>query len=207
MRLHYSETLMPRKACAVARYLGSPVEFVFVDLAKGGQSTPAFTALNPNRKVPVLEYDGGTLWESNAIMCRLARLAGSGLWPDGDRQDEVMRWLCWDLQHFTRYGGELYFQHLIKPALGIGDPDPTAIEEATGYFRKYAAVLDDHLKGRDTLVGDGLTVADFAVAVALPYAQAAGMPLAEFPEVARWHARLNELPAWREPFPRTEAAA
>ena len=43
------------------------------------------------------------------------------------------------------------------------DPDPAAIEEALGYFRKYARVLGDHLKCRRYLVGDGLTVADFAV--------------------------------------------
>ncbi len=207
MRLHYSETLMPRKACAVARHLGSPVEFVHVDLAARGQATPAFTALNPNRKVPVLEYDGGTLWESNAIMCRLARLAGSDLWPGDDRQDEVIRWLCWDLQHFTRYGCELYFQHVIKPTFGLGAPDEPAVEEALQYVRKYAGVLDDHLSGREWLVGDSITVADFAVAVTLPYAERARIPLADFPGVARWHDRLNRLPAWREPFPPANAAA
>jgi glutathione S-transferase len=68
-------------------------------------------------------------------------------------------------------------------------------------------VLDDHLGGREFLVGDGLTVADFAVAVTLPYAGAAKLPLGEFPAIGRWHARLCELPAWREPFPATNAAA
>jgi glutathione S-transferase len=34
MKLYYFETLNPRKACAVAQYLGSPVEFVRVDLRK-----------------------------------------------------------------------------------------------------------------------------------------------------------------------------
>jgi len=35
------------------------------------------------------------------------------------------------------------------------------------------------------------------------------MPLGEFPSVVRWHDRLNELEAWRNPFPsrQTEAAA
>jgi glutathione S-transferase len=33
------------------------------------------------------------------------------------------------------------------------------------------------------------------------------MPLAEFPEVARWHAQLNRLEAWREPFPVRTAEA
>lgn len=61
MKLHYAETLNPRKACAVARHLEAPVEFVRVDLGKGEHTSPAFKALNPNAKVPVLEIDGESL--------------------------------------------------------------------------------------------------------------------------------------------------
>jgi glutathione S-transferase len=207
MKLYYAETTNPRKACVVAKYLNSPVEFVHVDLRKGENRTPEFLALNPNGKVPVLETGGGSLWESNAIMCYLARIAESDLWPNDDRQIEVMRWLSWDSQHFTRHAGSLYFQHIIKPAFGLGGPDPAVVEEATGFVKRFAAVLNDHLSGRDYLVGNGLTVADFAVAITLPYAERARIPLAEFPEIGRWHGRLSELPAWVEPFPATRAAA
>src|SRR5690606_16014104 len=51
-RLYYAETPNPRKACVVAKHLGSPVEFVHVELGKGEHKAPAFTALNPNQKVP-----------------------------------------------------------------------------------------------------------------------------------------------------------
>jgi len=207
MKLYYSETLMPRKVCALARHLRSPVEFVPVDVRRGEHKTAEFAAMNPNLKVPVLAHDGGTIWESNAIMCFLARQAGSDLFPADDRLVEMTRWLCWDLQHFTRYTGELYFEHVIRAEFGIGEPDPAAVEEAMGYVRKYAGVLNDHLAGREWLVGHAMTVADFAVAIALPYAERAKIPLAEFPEVARWHDQLNQLPAWRDPFPPAVAAA
>jgi glutathione S-transferase len=52
MKLYYSDTTNPRKACAVARYLNSPVEFVHIDLAKGEHKTPDYLAINPNGKVP-----------------------------------------------------------------------------------------------------------------------------------------------------------
>lgn len=204
MKLYYAEYLNPRKVCAAARHLHSPVEFVRVQLANG-QVLPEFAALNPNRRVPVLEDDGRVLWESNAIMIYLARKAGSDLWPEDERQIEVLRWLFWDANHFSRHGGALYFQGVIKPMFGR-TPDPAAVEEATGFFRFFAKVLDDHLRDRRYLVGDTLTVADFAVGAALPYAERAKIPLAEFPAVARWHERLNALPAWREPFPAAKAA-
>jgi glutathione S-transferase len=68
-------------------------------------------------------------------------------------------------------------------------------------------VLNDHLRGRTFLVGDAPSLADFAVGITLPYAKIAHIPVAEFPEIERWHDRLNELPAWREPFPKLKAAA
>jgi len=207
MKLYYAETLNPRKACALAKYLNSPVEFVRVDLGKGENKTPAYLAINPNGKVPALTDGGTRLWESHAIMVYLARAAGSDLWPTDDRQIEVLRWLCWNSEHFTRHAGALYFQNIIKPNFLGGAPDAKAIEEATGFFKQFAQVLNDHLRGRKFLVGDALTVADFSVAVTLPYADKAKIPVGEFPEIERWHARLNELPAWREPFPAVKAVA
>lgn len=207
MKLYYFETLNPRKACAVARYLGSPVEFVRVDLGKGEHKTPEFLAINPNGKVPAL-VDGATkLWEANAIMAHLARAADSDLWPRDDRQIELTRWLSWNADHFTRHAGTLYFQHIIKPALLRAEPDPKAVEEAIGFFKPFAQVLNDHLRGRKYLLGDTLTIADFAVGVTLPYAEKAKIPVAKFPEIERWHARLNELPAWRQPFPEMKSVA
>lgn len=206
MKLHYAEVLNPRKACAVARYLHSPVEFVHVDLGKGEQQTPQFLALNPNAKVPVLEDGDHVVWESNAIMAYLARKAGSDLWPSDERQIDVVRWLSWDLTHFTSYAGALYFEHLIKAKFDLGPPDLAVVEEATSNFRAFAGVLNDHMAGRKYLVGDDLTIADFAVAVSLPYAEGAKIPLGEFRELERWHERLNALTAWREPFPSLIAA-
>lgn len=207
MKLYYYETLNPQKACAVAKYLGSPVEFVHIDLAKGQNRAPEYLAVNPNGKVPALTDGDVKLWEADAIMGYLARSAGSDLLPNDERIIDVMRWLSWASNHFTRHAGNLYFQHIIKPNFLKAEPDPAAVAEASGFLKQFAAVLDDHLKGRKYLVGDGLTIADFAVAVTLPHAEKAKLPLAEFKEIARWHDRLNELPAWRQPFPAKSAAA
>lgn len=208
MQLYYFETLNPRKACAVARYLNSPVEFVRVDLSKGEQKSPQFLAINPNGKVPALNNGALKLWEANAIMCYLAKAAGSELWPsDTAGQIDLLRWLSWNSEHFTRHAGSLYFQHLIKPRFLQQAPDAKAVEEATGFFKQFAQVLDDHLRQRRYLLGDRLTIADFAVAVTLPYAQEAKIPVAGFSAIARWHDRLAELPAWRQPFPERASAA
>ena len=207
MKLYYCETLNPRKACAVARFLDLPVDFVRIDLARGEHKSPQFLALNPNGKVPVLQDGDLVLWEANAIMCHLSDRAMADLWPHDARQIEVMRWLSWDAHHFTRHAGTLYFEYIIKPRIGMGAPDNEAVEAATGQFKVFAQVLEEYLSGRTFLVGETLSVADFAVAVTLPYAQAAHLPLDDFPAIRRWHARLDELPAWRQPFPEPAKAA
>ena len=207
MQLYYFETSNPRKACAVARHLNVPVDFVRLDLTKGENKTPEYLAINPNGKVPALVDGDVCLWEATAIMCYLADKAGSDLWPKDSRQIEVLRWISWDLMHFSRHAGTLFFQHAIKARFGFGDPDPAAVEEAMGFFRRFAAILNEHLKGRQYLVGDGLTVADFSVGSLLPDAAAAKLPLEEFPEIQRWYAQLEQLPAWREPFPSQSVAA
>jgi glutathione S-transferase len=207
MKLYYFETLNPRKACAVAKYLGSPVEFVRVDLTKGEHKKPGYLAINPNGKVPAFTDGDTKLWEADAIMAYLAKVEGSDLFPKDNRQIELMRWLSWSSQHFTRHAGSLYFQYLIKPNLLRQATDPAAVEEATGFFKQFAQVLNDHLRGRKYLLGDSLTIADFSVGVTLPYADQIKLPLAGFPEIERWHARLNELPAWRHPFPEAPKAA
>ena len=200
MKLYYAETMNSYKTCAVARYLPLDIEFHRLDLKKGEQRSPEFLAINPNGKAPALVDGDLRLWESNAIMCHMAMKAGSDLWPRDERQVEIIRWFNWSADHFCRFTGELYFENIIRAQFAMGDPDPEAVKDATGYVRRYAGILDEHLESRRYLLGDQLTVADFAVATTLPYARDAKIPIEEFPAVHRWHGHLMELPAWQSPF-------
>jgi glutathione S-transferase len=207
MKLYYFDVLAPRKACAVAKYLKAPVEFVWLEPARAEHKAPEYLALNPNGKVPTLVDGERVVWEADAIICYLSERMGADLWPHDARQLEIISWFSWNAQHFMRAGGTLYFENIIKPRFNIGPPDGAAVAEAQGEFRRCAAVLDAHLKGRKWLVGNALSVADFSVAVTLPYAAKAAMPLDEFPEIRRWHDQLNELEAWRDPFPARPSGA
>jgi glutathione S-transferase len=188
----------------VAKYLKAPLTYVYLDFAKGEHKAPAYVALNPNAKVPTLVQGARVTWEADAVVCQLSEDMGAGLWPhDAARQIETLRWLSWNAQHFTRAGGALFFENIVKQRFGIGAPDAARVAEAQGEFRRWAAVLSDHLKGRKWILGDAPTVADFSVAMALPFAREADIPLREFPEVLRWHDQLNAMEAWRDPYPAT----
>lgn len=204
MKLYYSHNLNPRVAVAVARHLGSPVEFIRARPFHPAQIED-FRKLNPNTRVPVLEEHGRTLWETDAIACRLSAVAGSDFWRKDLNQPQMIQWISWATHHLNSAAAVLYFEHVVIPQSPAQFRPPSAgaekLAEALREFREFAAILDAHLNGRTWLLDDGqLSYADFRVASALPFAAKAGLPVAEYPEVARWHGQLQQFKAWREPF-------
>jgi len=207
VKLYWHPMSQPsRTAYAVSRHMGLPVETVLVDLAKGEQRTPEHLARNPNGKVPVLEDEGFLLWESSAIMIYLAEKVGDHLiWPDElqDRAD-VLRWMTWASPTWNRPLGVYSFQRFAKPALGLGDPDEAALEQAGKDLALAAKVLEAHLEGRSWVCLGRITLADFALASMLTHAGPAGIDLGPSPNIRRWYAGMNELPAWEETDPHRE---
>src|SRR5262245_57538140 len=194
--------LSPRafKVIALANHLGIEHTKRMVDLTKGEQRRPEFTALNPNQKMPVLEEDGFVLWESNAILQYLAaKKPASGLLPtDPQSRADVMRWQCWDLSTWDPACATVIFERLVKKLLNIGEADPAEVAKGEERFHRAAAVLDAHLKGRKYIAGDALTVADFSLGAPLNLSAPAQLPISKYAEIRRWHQDLFELPAWRQ---------
>ena len=199
MKLFYSHNLNPRVAVAVARYLESPVEYVRVSPRRPDQ-IDAFRAINPNALVPVLSGGAGTLWETDAIACRLSEIAGSDFWRTGESLPEMIKWVSWSAYHLTRAADPLYFYRIVAPNFSTEQPDPAILQQALRDFRTHAAILESHLQGRQWIMGDRISYADFRVATPLPFAEGAGLPLQEFPNISLWHQRLWAIDAWRDPF-------
>ncbi|MGZ6195631.1 MAG: glutathione S-transferase family protein, partial [Candidatus Binataceae bacterium] len=154
------------KVIALAEYLQIEHETQLVDLTKGEQMKPEFTALNPNQRMPVLEDDGFVLWESNAILQYLAlkKPAGAALWPSDPRhQADVGRWMFWEASHWAPACGTLAFERVVKGLLGQGAADPAVVVKGEQEFRRVGGILNHALKGRKWLAGNDLTLADFAV--------------------------------------------
>jgi glutathione S-transferase len=188
------------KVIALKNHLGIECEMQLVDLSKGDQLTPKYLAMNPNRKMPVLEDDGFVLWESNAILFYLAsKTPDSRLWPcDPKNQADVLRWLAWESAHFDAEScGMVGFEKISKGVLGLGTADPAFIARGEENFARFAAVLNESLRGRRWLTGDELTIADFSIGAWVPAAERLQLPVGEFSEIGRWYDGLASLPAWR----------
>jgi len=188
------------KVLSFANHIGIPYEFVLVDLTKGAQRTPEFTALNINQRMPVLEEDGWSLWESNAIVQYLAtKKPELGLLPLDERaRADVSKWMFWESAHWDQACAILIFERFVKGFFGRGAADPVEVEKGLTQFNRAAGVLNTHLKGRNYLCGDKLSAADFAVGAPLIMAQPASLPLESYGEISRWYAGLSALPAWQQ---------
>jgi glutathione S-transferase len=199
MKLYYSANSNPRLAVAIARYLKSPVDFVAAE-PQNPANKEAFKSLNPNCLVPVLEENGKTLWEADAIACRLSAIAKSNFWRVGEEQPEMIRWISWATHHLNRAADPLYFFRVVWPTFMNEAPPQDKLDEGLRDFLRHAPVLDDYLANRKWLVDDHVSYADFRVATFLPFAEKAQIPLATFSNMQRWHNQLVELEAWRTPF-------
>ncbi len=188
---------------ATANQLGIELDLELVELMKGAQKDPAFLKLNPNGKVPTLVDGDFVIWESNAIMQYIASTKpGNSLWPAGVRvRADIARWQFWQASQWNKATGMLVWENMIKKFLNLGAPDPAKIKEGEELFHASAAVLDGHLKDRQYLVGNGLTLTDFSVAASLIYARPARLPLEKYENIRAWYARIESLDAWKKALP------
>jgi len=156
MRLHYAPGTAAMAPHAALAEIGVPYELVLVERDADGRPPAAYLALNPWGKIPTLEDGDFVLTESAAICLHLAdtfpeaRLAP----PLGTRErSEHYRWLFWLsntvqmtlMRHFypERYGGD-----------GV---EAAANRDLAEHFD----LIDRHLAGREWLIGEERTVADF----------------------------------------------
>jgi glutathione S-transferase len=197
------------KVRALASYLKTPFEFELVDLSTGAQRSPAYLAINPTGRTPTLIDGDFTLWESNAIMQYIADKGANTVWPkDARSRADIARWQFWQLAHWSAEAcAPLIFQRLIKKFLNLGPADEAAVAKGTEAFNKEAKMLDAHLAKQKYLVGDTLTLADFAAAAPLFYAKQSEMPLGSYANLRGWFERVAALPCWSETAPQLPAAA
>lgn len=161
----------------------------------GDQKTPEFLALNPNGKIPVLVVDGVAIFESLAQLLYLGETFGveKGLFPKaGPERAEAFKWMCWV--------SVSVHDALVRVILN-GDRAPEdhrnakAREAALTDLKKYFGILDQHLEGRQFMLGGSFSLVDCAAASFVPFASRLGVDIGPFKNVQAWSARAMERPA------------
>jgi len=201
MKLYtYPPSSNAMRATVVANQLSFEVERITIDLAKGEQNSEAFAKVNPNRKVPTLVDGDFVLWESHVIMMYLAEKdPDCGLIPsDTQERYKIQQWLAWNLSHLAPQVSTMLFERFLKPKFGMGETDEVVVAKVENQFHSFAKILNSHLRGRDSIVGSTLTVADHAVGADFIYAKQSLLPMDDYKEIQRWWDNIAQMEAWKK---------
>jgi len=185
-----------RKVSIMLEELGLVYRVHKIDISKGEQFTPAFVALNPNSKIPVItdaDGPGGrpfTLFESGAILVYLAGKGGKFLPADIRGRYITLQWLMFQMGGVGPMFGQCHHFRRAAP-----EKIPYAIERYTNETRRLYGVMDRRLREVEYLAGDAYTIADIATYPWAARHEWQTVELSEFPNVKRWYDAIGARPA------------
>lgn len=175
-------------------FLNLDYEKVSINLADQEQKTEHFLKLNPLGQIPVLEDQGRHIHDSQAIFCYLARTYDAHqLWfpQETIAMTHVLEWLFFANQRIASTLSAARAFHLIKkPNIDI--------ENATVMSHASLAIVNQHLKTRNWLVGESATIADIACYPYIALAHQGKIELAPYPYVQAWLTSFQQLPRFIE---------
>jgi glutathione S-transferase len=172
--------------------LGVAFDAIRVNLQEGDHHRPEFLELNPAGRVPVLQDGDLILTESVAIVLYLGeKYPDRGLIPtELGARAACYRWLLFAVTELEQPLWRIARHTALYPQK---DRLPADVALAARDFAPMAAVLESHMKGRDHVVGDRVTAADFVVAYTLDWAGEAGQ-LGECPALRSYVERMYARP-------------
>ena len=191
MRLHHQPRSRSTRVLWLLEELGMPFDLTV--MSREDKQTPEYLALHPLGRSPVLEEEGGPVFESAALIVHLAdQNVDAGLIAPLGSHERALQYQ-WCFFAMTDMEGALVdiARQLWKDA---GEPDSDIVDRAATRFVSTAGVIEAALGGADYLVGNAFSVADIVVGSVLGFARTG--ELTELPSgVVSYVDRLEARPA------------
>jgi GST-like protein len=180
---------------------GAEYDAWLIEIRKGEQFGSGFVDVSPNSKIPALiDFSGDKpvrIFESGAILLHLAEKFGRFIPTEASARADCLSWLFWQVGSTPYVGGG--FAHFYKYA-------PVKIEYAIDRYtmetKRQMDVLNRRLAGRAFILGDHISIADFAI---FPWygTYALGwyvdvrefLSVHEYPNLVRWAESMESRPA------------
>ncbi len=193
MELYTTATPNGHKISIALEELGLPYVVHRIDLGKGEQHEPAFRAISPNGKIPVLVDDGVVIFESIAILLYLSEKTGKLLPADTQGRFAALGWCLVQASSLGPMMGQVgHFAVFAKEKI------PYAIDRYTQEVLKLFAVMNTQLGANAFLAGSTYSIADIATWPWLSAWQAFyKLPISEedYPNLQRWYRAIEARPA------------
>jgi glutathione S-transferase len=172
-------------------HLGIPYERRTLDVVDRSDRPEVLGGLNPSLRVPTLVLDDGrSLGESGAILWFLGD--GTRFVPERPyERAQVLQWMF-----FEQYDHEPNIAVARFWLAYSGRPDE-ARDRLEGWHEngnRALAAMEQHLDGRNWLVGGSMTLADIALYAYTHAADEGGFDLGPYPAVRGWLDRVSAQP-------------
>jgi GST-like protein len=204
--LHSWTTPNGYKISIALEEMGLPYRLIPVNIGTGEQFKPEFLAIAPNNRIPAIvdhEPAGGgapiSVFESGAILLYLAEKTGKFIPQDLRGRVEVLQWLFWQMGGLGPMAGQNGHFNVYAP-----EKIPYAIERYTKETNRLYGVLNKRLADREFVAG-AYSIADMACYPWIRPFKSHGQNLADFPNLARWFATIDERPAVKRALEGTPA--
>lgn len=182
---------------------GAEYDAWIINIGEGQQFGSGYVEANPNSKIPVMVDRSGPepvrVFESGSILVHLAEKFGAFLPKEGPARTETFNWVMWQMGsapflgggfgHFYAYAPEKYEYPINRYAMEV---------------KRQMDVLERNLAEREYMIGDELTIADFAImpwygalAKGLLYESAEFLSVHEYKNVIRWTDQLMQRPGFQ----------
>ena len=171
---------------------------VKVDFFGGETRSPDYrTSINPMGEAPVMIDGDVKLTQSGVIQDYVSEKSGKFGGRDAAERREILRWGLWDNHKLSSMAGLTRFLMNFLPE----DKRPAeVIAFNQGRLKAAYEVLNNHLEGRDWIVGDGITNADLSCCGYLFYPEPFGFDRAHWPNIDAWLSRIADQPGWKAPY-------
>ena len=199
IKLHcFGESGNAYKAALALQLSGLDWEPVKVDFFGGETRTQDYrTTINNMGEAPVMIDGDIRLTQSGVIQDYISEQSGKFGGSNPEERREILRWVLWDNHKLSSNAGMTRFLMNFLPE----DKQPKeVIGFMQGRLSAAYAVLNDHLNGRDWIVGDGITNADLSCWGYLYYPEPFGFVRKDWPHIDAWLTRLSDTPGWKAPY-------
>jgi glutathione S-transferase len=168
--------------------LGLPFERIEYDLDRGDTRTADFLALNPDGRIPLLEFpDGRRLAQSNAILWHLAE--GTRFLPeDRFERAQALQWLFWE--QYSHEPNIATIRFWITHHVEMTPFRSTALPVKREAGIAALEVMERHLADRPWFVGEACSIADIALYAYTHVADEGGFDLSPYPAIRAWFDRV-----------------
>lgn len=175
----------------VANYLKIPYEYIQVKIREGEHQKTEYTKINPVGKIPAIDDEGFTLFESSAICKYLSKKAESKIYPaDVKAQAIVDQWVFFSDIHIQGAVGRILFNKVFAPIIGE-EVDVKSLECGQKFLKRFLPVIEKQLSGAAYLAGKAFSLADITLLAALDPLEVVGVDIAGYTSTNKWRAALK----------------